>query len=360
MNTNTECTENICSVSPQRGRFTTECKEYEYNDTNSMPSLCGRCTDGYADINTRIKNSEKDSDVLFETSENGQIKFPFSISVVKDSTRNIGADTEVTLDDDVIDSIMTTGCYIPGISRIVFSTNRKNARVILTTIVYFDDGTRSVVMNSPGDSPVVDKDGNVNVQAKEAGIMYALAKRILVGTYRSEYSEESILDSLEEIEKCCDSYSRSEKDYKEFVKNIVSDIRYKDSGFSGILDKLVKFSYDAEEEAYRKAAERAARKEAHMKMLLAAQEKKRKNPALHEVVNNLAEVVMKLEKRIEDLGKKVSENTDSEKCDDCDCGDSCDCCENKCSDTFDSGVYVQEELPFGDEESGEEVKVVVK
>ena len=173
----------------------TECA---YTDTNSMPSLCGCCTTEY----TGTKSSEKDSavkgsDVLFETSENGQIKFPFSISVVKDPTRNIGADTEVTLDDDVIDSIMTTGCYIPGISRIVFSTNRKNARVILTTIVYFDDGTRSVVMNSPGDSPVVDKDGNVTVQAKEAGIMYALAKRILVGTYRSEYSEESILDSVE-------------------------------------------------------------------------------------------------------------------------------------------------------------------
>ena len=126
------------------------------------------------------------------------------------------------------------------------------------------------------------------------------------------------------------------------------------------MDKLVKFSYDAEEETARKAAERAARKEAHMKMLKDAQEKKRKNPALHEVVNNLAEVVMKLEKRLEDLGKKVSENTDSEKCDDCDCGEDCDCCENKCSDTFDSGAYVQEELPFGDDEAGEEVKVVVK
>lgn len=360
MNTNTECTENVCSVSPQRGLFTTKCNEYAYNDTNCMPSLCSRCTDGYTDINTSIKNSEKDSDVLFETSENGQIKFPFSISVVKDPTRNIGADTEVTLDDDVIDSIMTTGCYIPGISRIVFSTNRKNKRVILTTIVYFDDGTRSVVMNSPGDSPVVDKDGNVTVQAKEAGIMYALAKRVLVGTYQSEYSEETLLDSLESVEKSLDEYCESPSVYKNFVENIVSEIKYKDSGFSGILDKLVKFSYDAEEEAYRKAAERAARKEAHMKMLLAAQEKKRKNPALHDVVNNLADVVMKLEKRLEDLGKKVSENTDSEKCDDCDCGDSCDCCENKCSDTFDSGAYVQPDLPFEDEETDGEVQVVVK
>lgn len=355
MNTNTECTENVCSVSPQRGLFTTECKEYAYNDTNCMPSLSGRCTDGYTDVNTRIKNSEKDSDVLFETSENSQIKFPFSISVVKDSTRNIGADSEVTLDDDVIDSIMTTGCYIPGISRIVFSTNRKNARVILTTIVYFEDGTRSVVMNSPGDSPVVDKDGNVTVTAKEAGIMYALAKRILVGTYRSEYSEESLLDSLEELEKCCDNYSRSEKDYKEFVKNIVSDIRYKDSGFSGILDKLVKFSYDAEEEAARKAAERAARKEAHMKMLKDAQEKKRKNPALHEVVNNLASVVSKLEEKVDMLADLFVPEEDVEECDDCDGECECDCHEHHTT-----GHYVQPDLPFEDEETEGEVKVVVK
>lgn len=352
MNMNTECTENVCSVSPQRGRFTTE--EYAYNDTNSMPSLCSSCADVYTDINTRIKNSEKDSDVLFETSENSQIKFPFSISVVKDSTRNIGADSEVTLDDDVIDSIMTTGCYIPGISRIVFSTNRKNARVILTTIVYFDDGTRSVVMNSPGDSPVVDKDGNVTVTAKEAGIMYALAKRILVGTYRSEYSEESLLDSLEELEKCCDNYSRSEKDYKEFVKNIVSDIRYKDSGFSGILDKLVKFSYDAEEEAARKAAERAARKEAHMKMLKDAQEKKRKNPALHEVVNNLASVVSKLEEKVDMLADLFVPEEDVEECE-CDGECECDCHEHRTT-----GHYVQPDLPFEDEETEGEVKVVVK
>lgn len=333
----------------------TECA---YTDTNSMPSLCGCCTTEY----TGTKSSEKDStvkgsDVLFETSENGQIKFPFSISVVKDPTRNIGADSEVTLDDDVIDSIMTTGCYIPGISRIVFSTNRKNARVILTTIVYFEDGTRSVVMNSPGDSPVVDKDGNVTVTAKEAGIMYALAKRILVGTYRSEYSEESILDSLEELEKCCDSYSRSEKDYKEFVKNIVSDIRYKDSGFSGILDKLVKFSYDAEEEAARKAAERAARKEAHMKMLKDAQEKKRKNPALHEVVNNLASVVSKLEEKVDMLADLFVPEEDAEECecDDCDGDCECDCHEHRTT-----GHYVQPDLPFEDEETEGEVKVVVK
>lgn len=332
--------------------------ECAYTDTNSMPLLCGCCTTEYTGTKSSEKDSDmKDSDVLFETSENSQIKFPFSISVVKDSTRNIGADSEVTLDDDVIDSIMTTGCYIPGISRIVFSTNRKNARVILTTIVYFEDGTRSVVMNSPGDSPVVDKDGNVTVTAKEAGIMYALAKRILAGTYRSEYSEESILDSLEELEKCCDSYSRSEKDYKEFVKNIVSDIRYKDSGFSGILDKLVKFSYDAEEEAARKAAERAARKEAHMKMLKDAQEKKRKNPALHEVVNNLASVVSKLEEKVDMLADLFVPEEDVEECECDDCDGECEC---DCNEHHTTGHYIQPDLPFEDEETDGEVQVVVK
>lgn len=50
---------------------------------------------------------------------------------------------------------------------------------ILATVVFFNDGTKVAVTNSPHDKVELDKDGYATDASKEAGIVYAIVKRMI-------------------------------------------------------------------------------------------------------------------------------------------------------------------------------------
>lgn len=138
---------------------------------------------------------------------------------------------------------------------------KTNASPILATTVYFVDGTKVTVLNSEKDS-VVDAAGKVTDEARERGILYAIAKRI--------FSE----------------FSRSKE---------TGRIELKSEGFGRILKELVAGAYDQQkEEAVRKANKEAAKK-AHLEREAAAKANPKKaRPSLASTVAELAETVAKL------------------------------------------------------------------
>lgn len=96
--------------------------------------------------------------------------------------------------------------FCPGITRVIFNlktteehakrdsdgklvidpaTNKpvrevvKLDRPILATTVYFNDETKVTVVNSEHDRVGIDEHGNADVASKEAGIVYAIAKRLI-------------------------------------------------------------------------------------------------------------------------------------------------------------------------------------
>lgn len=50
---------------------------------------------------------------------------------------------------------------------------------VLTTTVYFEDGTKSVVQNSEHDALKLDANGEVSYESKEIGLVYAVMKRMI-------------------------------------------------------------------------------------------------------------------------------------------------------------------------------------
>jgi hypothetical protein len=117
------------------------------------------------------------------------------------------------------------------------------SNVVLATVVYFTDGTRSVVKNSKLDKVglIFHEDGTVtpNDDAKRIGLMYAVTKRML-GKFSSETGE------------------------------------MEGAGYMNKLAKIIKKGIDTNQSAVRKAKAKQEAKERHQKMVDEAKTRKEK------------------------------------------------------------------------------------
>lgn len=156
-----------------------------------------------------------------------------------------------TIIPEAFDSLYNTGCYLPKIEQIIFNRGtRKDKRSgeeyqTLTTVLFFADGTKTVVTNSIHDK-VVDDNGNVTYYAKEVGITNAICKRIL----STVYSDDSVISN---------GYGRTMKD-------------------------LVESARDTQEEDKRRAELKAEQK---ARLEVAKQIKPTHKPSLNEVITQL-------------------------------------------------------------------------
>ena len=103
----------------------------------------------------------------------------------------LGFDFDDELGDKVVESIARNNTFVPGIKKVMFSTNTKGDSPVLTTVVYFADGTKSVVKNCDKDIVnVVEQeiklsDGSTttvktaSIESKEIGLAYAIMKRVI-------------------------------------------------------------------------------------------------------------------------------------------------------------------------------------
>lgn len=104
----------------------------------------------------------------------------------------------------MVKSIENNGTFIPGIERVLFNIGNKKymvrdengktvkdengkikteSRKVLTTVIFFKDGTKCSVTNSEHDGVQFEKDKNTGIEvatrsSKEMGIVYALTKRL--------------------------------------------------------------------------------------------------------------------------------------------------------------------------------------
>lgn len=91
--------------------------------------------------------------------------------------------------DYVVGDVLENGCTMPRPKRVEYSFKKASGDkpAVLATVVFFDDGTKSVVKNCPGDLvETVEKklsDGSTvetaSDSSKEIGFVYAVVKRLL-------------------------------------------------------------------------------------------------------------------------------------------------------------------------------------
>lgn len=167
-------------------------------------------------------------------------------------TQNVAYEAAVQLFD--------TGAYYPAITRVIYNTGSKVAddgteRPVLATIVEFADGTKSTVINSPHDTVALDAEGNPTREAKEAGFVYAVMKRILCGQLVENYNGQLFCDM---------------------------------KGFGRILADYVDNAYDFQKAKKENAAKKVAAAKAHAEL---KENAKPKHASLAETVDRLAEIV---------------------------------------------------------------------
>lgn len=189
------------------------------------------------------------------------------------------------------------GVYLPVITRVIYNTGTKvlksheeektydevnqktgetvtktakhkvvdESRKVLATIVEFADGSKSAVTNSEHDSAsLFDADGNPTREAKEAGFVYAVIKRVLCG---------------------------------QLTENLDGTLGCEMKGFGRILADYVDNAYDCQQAKKDNAAKKAAAAKAHAERL-ANTKPKLKHASLAEVVDRLSEAVKTLTEKV--------------------------------------------------------------
>ena len=169
------------------------------------------------------------------------------------------------------------GFAFPDIKQIIFNMGTKTipavldkdgnvlkaatARPALATIIQFVDGSKVTVVNSDHDRLHLDAEGHPSQADKEAGVVYALAKRLLATT---------------------------------IVEGELGNCRTESAGFGRILSSLVKSAHDQQAELKKRAEAKAAAKQRHEASLKAAAERKAKSPSIRQCVMDLQDCIAKL------------------------------------------------------------------
>ena len=198
----------------------------------------------------------------------------------------LGFDFDDELGDKVVESIARNNTFVPGIKKVMFSTNTKGDSPVLTTVVYFADGTKSVVKNCDKDIVnVVEQeiklsDGSTttvktaSIESKEIGLAYAIMKRVI----------------------CC-------YDENGTIHN---------AGFSTFLQSTMKNASCSEIVEARKMAEKSISKKRAKENATVKVDKKKKE-SLRETVKNLSGVVDNLGSIVQKiLGKNTDVDKDSQ------------------------------------------------
>lgn len=155
-------------------------------------------------------------------------------------------------------------CTFPHIARIIYRTKDENTSTpILTTVVFFVDGSKVVVKNSKHDSIVLEdkklSDGSTikvpTAQSMEVALLYAVVKRMF-----------STFDINGKTDKCC---------FGNFIKNVT---------------KLASIENVSEAEA---KIDKARAKKAYNEMKANAKPKKRRY-SIHETLEKMNEVLDKI------------------------------------------------------------------
>ena len=189
------------------------------------------------------------------------------------------------LDPDVwslmVKSIELNGTFVPGIKRVLFNTGNKKyivrdadgktvkdengkvkteTRKVLTTVIFFDDGTKCTVTNSEHDGVQFEKNKDgIEVASrcsKECGVVYCILKR------------------------CC--------------ADIDANGNALGNGFGRRLNDIVDAAYDSKvEEAKRKAAKAAAK--AKYEATKGTAKPKRQRESLAKTIDRLTDILEALE-----------------------------------------------------------------
>jgi hypothetical protein len=251
-------------------------------------------------------DEQEDDGIDFELTYNYTDSFNLPLDIVVGPTENgIGIMSDVH--DYVIEKLTNTGCYMPEITKVVYNKSTKNGVNKLTTIVHFADETKAIVSNSLADKVDIDENGKITKQAKEIGLVYAIAKRILAAKYKHNYSDETLLDQIGCVTE--DIIELNEKANKETcldfaeeeIEDIMANTEIQYAGFGNKLSRLVKNSYDCQEMAKKKAEDKERRRKAHEEKLKADKKRKEENPSLNKVVQTLSSTVMGLQKIVETM-----------------------------------------------------------
>ena len=190
-----------------------------------------------------------------------------------------------TLAASIADDFCRTGLAFPDIKQIIFNMGTKTVkpavldadgkevepavtRPALATIVTFVDGSKVTVVNSDHDHLHLDAKGNPSQADKEAGVVYALAKRLLATT---------------------------------IVEGELGNCRTESAGFGRILSGLVKNAHDQQAELKKRAEAKAAAKQRHEASLKAAAKSKCKSPSPEQRIMDLLENIKPI---IDDLVEK--------------------------------------------------------
>ena len=183
-----------------------------------------------------------------------------------------------TLAASIADDFCRKGLAFPDIKQIIFNMGTKTVkpavldadgkevepavtRPALATIIQFFDGSKVTVVNSDHDSLHLDAEGHPSQADKEAGVVYALAKRLLATN---------------------------------IVEGELGNCRTESAGFGRILSGLVKNAHDQQAELKKRAEAKAAAKQRHEASLKAAAERKAKSPSIRQCVMDLQDCIAKL------------------------------------------------------------------
>ena len=177
-----------------------------------------------------------------------------------------------TLAASIADDFCRPGPPLPDLKQIIFNMGTTTippvsdkygnvlkaatTRPALATIVTFVDGSKVTVVNSDHDNLHLDAEGHPSQADKEAGVVYALAKRLLA---------------------------------TKIVEGELGNCRTESAGFGRILSGLVKNAHDQQAELKKRAEAKAAAKQRHEANLKAAAERKVKNPSPEERLMDLLE-----------------------------------------------------------------------
>ena len=178
-----------------------------------------------------------------------------------------------TLAASIADDFCRKGLAFPDIKQIIFNMGTKTVkpavldadgkevepavtRPALATIVTFVDGSKVTVVNSDHDHLHLDAEGHPSQADKEAGVVYALAKRLLATN---------------------------------IVEGELGNCRTESAGFGRILSGLVKNAHDQQAERKKRAEAKAAAKQRHEANLKAAAERKCKSPSTEQRIMDLLE-----------------------------------------------------------------------
>ena len=185
----------------------------------------------------------------------------------------------------MVKSIEKNGTFVPGIKRVLFNTGNKKymvrdadgktvkdengkvkteIRKVLTTVIFFDDGTKCTVTNSEHDGVQFEKnEDGIEVASrcsKECGIVYCILKR------------------------CC--------------ADIDATGTALGTGFGRRLNDIVDAAYDSKvEEAKRKAAKAAAK--AKYEAIKGTAKPKRQRESLAKTIDRLTDILEALQDKIQ-------------------------------------------------------------